>query len=220
MDGTETNQDTIQAESPVESSGNETGTPEVYTREQVDKLISDRLAQAGREAKALETMKADIAKRENEIRELETKRQRDEEERELAELTSVTKDKPEELPTLKSYKDKLAQKHRALMEKEDTLRKKEAEFNERFTKTEQTEFEINTLNIANKHGVDHEILKTKAIELGIKGDKLEDLAKLIPKRVESKPDSGKTVGGSSKKSIYEQYINGEITKTEFTKATQ
>ena len=51
MDGTETKQD-VETSADNQGTSNET---ETFTKEQVEKMVSDRLAQAGREAKSLET---------------------------------------------------------------------------------------------------------------------------------------------------------------------
>ena len=82
MDGTEVKQD-------IETSADNQGTSketETFTKEQVEKMVSDRLAQAGREAKSLETRQADLDKREAQIKETMAQIQKAEEERELREL--------------------------------------------------------------------------------------------------------------------------------------
>ena len=184
--------------------GNTSKAPETFTREQVEKELSDRLTEAGRTATALEKAKADIAKRETAVKEAEAKRQREDEERELRELEEATKEDPEVKPTLLAYKKKLAEKARNLIEEKAEIERRKAEleaneagYSERFKKAATVELESMVFAAAAKHKVDANILKDKVDRLKLKDEESIDvIASAMPKKAgTTKTDSGKTIGG-------------------------
>ena len=187
-----------------EGKGQTSQTPETFTREQVEKELSDRLTEAGRTATALEKAKADIAKRETAVKEAEAKRQREDEERELRELEEATKEDPEVKPTLLAYKKKLAEKARNLIEEKAEIERRKAEleaneagYSERFKKAATVELESMVFAAAAKHKVDANILKDKVDRLKLKDEESIDvIASAMPKKAgTTKTDSGKTIGG-------------------------
>ena len=205
MDGTETKQGDVKTSATEQGTSKETQT---FTQEQVDKQISDRLAQAGREVKTVEKMRADIEKRENAIRETEERLQQEQEERELRELEGVAQENPEEKPTLEAYRKKLANQRRELNTKiaqyKPILDAIEAlgitdgvSLTQRIKNAEEAEFEITIFDIANEHKVDAGILKDKAEKLKLKDEaSINEIAAVMPKKAETEPtDSGKTAGG-------------------------
>jgi hypothetical protein len=194
MDGTEVKQD-------IETSADNQGTSEeteTFTKEQVEKMVSDRLAQAGREAKSLETRQADLDKREAQIKETMAQIQKAEEERELRELEGLTED-PKVKQDLASYKKKLAEQKRALIQMEADLKTKEAQFNEKFEKATKTELELTISAVAKEQNVDLEVLKEKINKLGLKDkDSIVEIASVMQKKTPTPaPDSGKTLGGTN-----------------------
>jgi len=82
LDGTDNTQDTSGANQ--DTSGGEQGTSKAktYQESEVQKIVNDRLAQAGRDAKTLETQKTDLAAREE--AHAQWQREKDEEEYEKA----------------------------------------------------------------------------------------------------------------------------------------
>jgi len=222
MDGTDTKQDVKTSATNQETSNN---TPQTFTQEQVNAMVKkaaeDALSAAGRDAKTLEARKSEQERREQELKNWESKRAKDEEARELAELEAV-KDKPEELPIVQR-KQKLAADIKAFNLERDqakpildaikTLGINDAEkLVERIRKAEVAEFEVTIFDVASKHNVDANVLKDKAGKLKLKeAVDIEELAASLPKKtVVPSPDSGKTLGGSdsSKLSPEEKYRLG------------
>jgi vacuolar-type H+-ATPase subunit I/STV1 len=194
MDGTETEQGEQQTSISEAPSAAQQGTPDsprTFTREQVTKQISDALARAGREAKALEAAKADITAREARLKAWE-------QEREDAELGDLTSDPAEKL-TLKAYREKLRADRQALNEQLSALDKEKAEWEAVIAETRAAIFGNTASTIAEKHGVSAEVLKDKAARLGISSlEALEELASVMPKKAAvTAPDSGRTTGGSA-----------------------
>ena len=205
MDGTETKQD---VETSADNQGTSTSTPQTFTQEQVAKAISDALSNAGRDAKTFDTRKIDLDRRETSIKEAEAKWQKEQEDRDLAELEAV-KDNPEEL-TLVQRKQKLAndiRTHNAekaqfqgIIDACKELGINDAEdFKKVITESRSTKFVQTVSDVANKYNVDTEVLKTTAKELGLTDSAaIEKLASSLPKKnAVPAPDSGKTLGGTN-----------------------
>lgn len=184
--------------SNVSSTGAEESTsqtPQTFTKEEVQKQISDALAKVGREAKAIETAKKDIEAREVRLKVAEQAR-------EDAELDGAINEVPEgeresQRQTLKTYKDKLRADRQALTEREKTLAIKEAEWEDSINEAQELKFEMMVFEIAGKNGVSAEVLKDKAAKLKITDENgIEELALVMPKKTDVlPPDSGKTAGG-------------------------
>jgi hypothetical protein len=188
----ETGKDTMQisnsATSSTQQEASTSQTPKTFTESDIKKAVSDALAKAGREAKALETAKADIAKREADIRKAE-------QDRELAELEAV-KDKPDELSILQR-KQKLAADIRAHNAEVERQRQEWDMHQAELTELKAAKYELSINGVADKNGVSADLLKAKAIELGITDPAgIEKLAAIMPKKVAvPNVDSGKTMGG-------------------------
>ena len=178
---------------PSETQGASTSQqPETFTKAEVEKMVSDKLAAAGRAAKALESKEKSIRDRESALAKWEA-------EREEALLESVASEKPEEKITLKAFKDKLRADKQALTAQQEAFNKERAEWEGAITDAKQTRFESGINTLATKHGVSAEVLKSKATKFGITDmTAIEELAEVMPKKiVAEKPDSGKTTGGTS-----------------------
>jgi DNA repair exonuclease SbcCD ATPase subunit len=191
MDGTEIKQDVTSADNQETSKQ----VAQTFTKEQVEKLKSDALAAAGREAKTLEARRAELDKREAEINATLDKIHKLEEERELAELEGLTQD-PKVKQTLTEYKNKLAERTKELAKKEAELKARESEFSSRFEKATKAELE-NTINtIAKEKNVDIEVLRDKVAKLNITDvTSISEIASIMPKIKDvPKPDSGKNTG--------------------------
>ena len=121
--------------------------------------------------------------------------QKAEEERELRELEGLTED-PKVKQDLASYKKKLAEQKRALIQMEADLKTKEAQFNEKFEKATKTELELTISAVAKEQNVDLEVLKEKINKLGLKDkDSIVEIASVMQKKnTYPAPDSGKTLG--------------------------
>ena len=192
-----TQHDTAQTSASVASSKGAAGSTsgETFTREQVEKQVSDALAKAGRDAKKLEATRAEIAKQQEDLKNWQAQREAEVEAKELAELEGVTKEKPHELPTLLAYKQKLAAQQKAVREREQALAKQEAENAERLAKATAYEFKETASTIAAKYQVDLD----KLLETGLTDVvALDKVAALMPKKDAAafKPDSGKSTTGS------------------------
>ncbi len=157
------------------------GNPRTFTPEQVDKLLSDRLAQAGREAKVLEARKAELETREKALQEREAK------ERERLQGN------PEEL-SLFDRKRRLDAELRDFAARVKGHEEREASLTSRLKHAEEVEFGLAVAELAQETGVDAAALK----ETGIRDlAQLKKVAALLPHRgVNIRPDSGKTAGGA------------------------
>ncbi len=198
----EATKDTKQTSTSAASSEGQkasTSTPQTFTEEQVkareQKAISDALAKAGREAKAIETAKADITAREAKVKQWEK-------EREDAELDRVSNEAPEDQREttkgqLKAYKDRLRAERQEIDKREAALKAKESEWEGLINETKATKFEVAVFTLAEKYGVSADVLKDKAAKLNITDmEAVEELASVMPKKtVIEEPDSGKTAGG-------------------------
>ena len=185
--------DSQQAESPVVTSQEPKGSTSAtatYTEEQVQKRVSDALAKAGRESKAIETARADLAAREAQIKQFE-------QEREDAELDGVDAT-PAEKQTLKAYKDRLRAAQKAFNEQVEVHNKEKALWEGQINQAKETQFETTLNQIAAKHNVSAEALKAKAVKMNLKDEgAIEEIAEIMPKKVIAvTPDSGKGVGGA------------------------
>lgn len=179
----------------VETSEDTTGTSgkneETFTKSQMDKAKSDVLAAAGRTAKSLE-------KREDALKKAEEKAERLERERYEADKLEA-KDDTDKLDAI--------ERGRRERERKAELLKREAELEDREEKVKgvedvarKAEIREAAMKLALKHDVDIESL----VEFAGNLEKMEDLAKLLPRKGETqtlKVDSGKTIGGSGKLTV-------------------
>jgi len=189
MDETKGTQDKSSEETKGTSEKNE----ETFTKSQRDKAVSDALAAAGRTAKSLE-------KREDALKKAGEKVERLERERYEADKLEA-KDDNDKLDAIeRGRKDR---------ERKAELLRREAELEEREEKVKgvegvakKAEIREAAMKLAIKHDVDIESLVTFTDG---STEKMEDLAKLLPKKGEVKPlkvDSGTTIGGSEGRLTY------------------
>lgn len=195
MDETKnTAQDSLQ-DAGLTSGGNEGSTsekePETFTREYVEKSVSDALSRAGRDAKGLEQRMKELQKKEESFKTWEqeqTKAQREEEERQL----EAARDNPDLLQVFQ-LKKQLRDQVEAFKKERDTFETDRQSHMERLTKAEATEREIAIFDLAQKYNLDAGILK----ELNLDPENTEQVAKRLGsvKKPPIKVDSGKTIGG-------------------------
>ena len=156
------------------------------------KALSDHLAKAGREAKAL-------TEKETKLREREERILKAEQDRELKELEDV-RDDPEAL-SVAQKKIKLAADIRKFYEERDAFNKEKESMGDRLSKADAAERNEKLEALAAEKNVDVKALK-KAAEKITDFDVLSEMADLFPKVQKETPhsDSGKQVGGGRGKS--------------------
>jgi hypothetical protein len=154
------------------------------TPEQVQKAVSDALARAGREARALDTRKADLDARQQAIEEAEAALE--------AEARKALEGKPEELSLYDRRRQMEAEAARLAAEKKAVEAEKAAHAEE-LKQAAALRFEMAVLGLANEASVDAGTLKDTGItDL----EALRRVAALLPKKGQAiTPDSGKTAGG-------------------------
>ena len=178
----------------------ETPTAKAYQESEVQKIVNDRLAQAGRDAKTLEAQKADLAARETAHQ--QWLREKDEEEYEKA------RGNPEALTSLQREREVRAAKKefdeaKAAFEREKLEHQVELDTARALTK------ERKIAELAQKYQVDTQTLKDLDLDIehtekvAQKMTKLspEELAPVIQAKEAKKRDSGITIGGTGDKSI-------------------
>lgn len=213
MDETErTGQDSLPGTGQASDSKEGTtpgGEPKTYTDKDIQKIISDAKAEAGREAKAAKVeadkAKASLTNTENQLN--QTKQQ-------LAVLTKRiddaelegARDNPE-LINLYQQKQDLRRKEAELEEGKTQLAKDKAEHEAEIEVARSTSREILIWGIATKRGVDPVRLKDLSAKFNLQSEEqIEEMAQTIstgkttPSGVEDKtkplqPDSGATIGG-------------------------
>ena len=209
MDETDkTQKDSPQTEPTSEGSEGTTsgGVPETYTKEQVQKLISDERAQAGRKV-AEATKAADKAAKvlegvEQRAKDAEEALARIREEKDEAEL-QVARDNPDALNTFQ-VKKTLRTKETELKRKEQELSKRELEAREALEVVNEFRKEQKATEIGVQYGVDASILL--AITDG-SPEKMEAAAKALSQGKTKKetpamkPDSGLTSGGAGRPTV-------------------
>lgn len=190
-----------------------TSTPQTFTREQVDKEISDRLAAAGREAKKLEREKAELASGQTELKTWREEQARKAKEAEDAELEDAVANLPEaekgkKKASLQSVQERirneskafndLKSKHAPTLAVLEELGITDAEsLRQAITSARETSFSMTVSTIAERNNVSAELLKDKAAKLKVTDEVgINELALVMPKKAApGTPDSGKNVGG-------------------------
>jgi len=196
-DGTDNQQD-LSANEQTTSEG-EQGTSndaKTYQESEVQKIVNDRLAQAGRDAKALEAKEAALKEREFSLAQKE--KEKDEEERERLrgnpEALSAFEQERQRKAELKTLADARAQIERDKMENQVTL--------ETANKLLR---DAKIIELSAKYKIDATILKdldldaerTEKVAQRLTTLSAEDLAKLgkAPAKDNKRRDSGVTIGG-------------------------
>jgi hypothetical protein len=188
-------------------------TPKTFTESDMQKAVSDALAKAGRDAKALTEQRALLDKEKTEHSAWQTEREKAQREKEDAALDEATKDAPEQKATLKQYREKLREERRKLDEDRVAFEQERTAHSGDIETAKQTRFEIDVFDAAKAAGVDAQSLKDAATDLSITGQPaIEKLAARMPKKATAQEhvDSGKTVWGEdlSKLSAAEKYQRG------------
>jgi len=199
MDGTDNLKDAsaVAQDTSKGEQGTSTKT-ETLTKEQAQKMVSDALAKAGRDAKTLETKTAeaqklmDDAKKANE--DMRVKQEQWAKDRREAEIEASRDDK-DALTSLR-MKHKLEDEKAELARKERDVAEREVRATEALKVVEQTTREATALEIAIKHNVPYE----KLLKFANTREQMEELALSLPRKDGQdpktlKPDSGDGIGG-------------------------
>jgi len=202
MDGTENQKDTLQENGQPSSEDKQGTSPKeakTYTDEEVNKRVSDALAKAGRDAKALADQKASIEAQQQEID--ATKSEIDEMQKRIdeAELEAARgdPDKLRDLQTKKSYKDQLAAlstKKKEQDKREAELNRREAENAETVKSAQQHQMEMSLWEIAAEAGINPQTLKDGVKDLNLT---TVEQAKALAKRLKptgERPPEGEVEG--------------------------
>jgi hypothetical protein len=200
LDATETKQDEKQTASSVTPSATAQPTPaspRTFTESEVEKIKSDALAQAGRDAKRLAEREKAAEAREKSASEAESRIQKEKDERELSELESAARDDPEEKPKLLDFKRKLADERRKQIERDRVITEREQKIADKEARLEALEFKEGLNDLALKYNVSVATLKDQVGEVKDM-TVIEKIASLMPKSITPhEPDSGKTTGGGT-----------------------
>lgn len=193
---TTTKQDALPAKGQP-SSGDNGGTSkesaETLTKDQVDKLVSDALAKAGRTAKDFEKKEAAIKTEKEAIAKWQADREKEE-------LDSV-KDDPEAL-TLLQRKKAVKEAEAKLATEREALDKEKAEHAEKLTAAEETERELLIWELAGDK-IDPDKLKGICDKLKAKTkEEIQAIVDIIAGEVKPnlkiKPDLSATIGSGTK----------------------
>lgn len=194
--------------------------PETLTREQIQKLISDERAKAGRELKAAkveaETYKTAHTKLESELTETrermsEIQKRIDEAEEEEA------KGSPESLRAYQKEKAAREREARAIV-KEKAADEKERSVADRLAKADAQDIEMSIISAAVEKHVDIEKLKEKCQKFNLTTEEqISDMAETLASQAEGKKlppkgDSGKTIGATGLGSLPPAEMLKEIQK--------
>ena len=200
-----TTQDTPSKDSSAGEGGTTSQeTPQTYTKQQMDKAVSDALSQAGRDAKALETQRNELTQQAEAIETTKQEIEKYRQDQDAAFMEAV-KNNPDAV--------NWAEKNKELQAKEKELKKQLADFNKtkleydaQIKAAQETQKEINIFSVASEKKVDPQRLKTLSDKFGITDkDKLAELADEIASKGGTSTqdvhiDSGMTKGAPGEKS--------------------
>ena len=178
----------------------ETPTAKTYQESEVQKIVNDRLAQAGRDAKTLEAQKADLVARETAHQ--QWLREKDEEEYEKARgnpeaLTSLQRER-EARAAKKEFEDAKAAFEREKLEHQVELDTARAVAKERKIAELAQKYQVDTQTLKD---LDLDIEHTEKVAQKMTKLSPEELAPVIQAKEAKKRDSGITIGGTGDKSI-------------------
>jgi len=172
--------------------------PQTFTKEQVEKEISDRLATAGRTAKQLEEKAKAFEAREQALRDREEKIVQKEKEAEEKELAGAETD--DDRMRIKA-KYSLKAENRKLVDERAAFEKERAAHADELRVANDTKKEILIWDIAREAKVDAIYLKDVIEEFNLTTEEqFKAIAKRLKLGVEKsplRPDSGKTKGGEN-----------------------
>jgi hypothetical protein len=195
--------------SPSKKGSTSGGEPETFTKEQVEKEISDRLTDAGRTSADLEKREAAIKEREEAAQKAEDERieraKQEKEARDAKDLEALADD-----PDAQSRLKKIQQRERAAAEKERANKQKETQLEAdklshqaEIDAARETRREIDVWEVAKDNGLDVVLLKETCGEFNAQSrEQIEKVAKALAKGKAPEPppppptpDSGRTSGG-------------------------
>jgi hypothetical protein len=186
------------------------GEPKTFTEEQVAKEVSDKLAAAGRDAKALDLRGKDLEAREEAVK-AERERQAQWQKERDAEAEEAARDDPEELKRLRRER-KVREREEALAKRETEQTKRELEHRGEIEAARETQREIDVWEVAKETGLDARQLKDKVGEFctefnvefnSLTRGQITKVAQAVsagkapePPKTPT-PDSGRTTGGGT-----------------------
>jgi len=173
------------------------GEPVTFTKEQVEKEVSDRLAAVGRDAKTLETREKALDAREQAVKAENERIAQAQREREMAEVEAA-KDDPAALTLIQQRQSVRAREDKLKADREELDRDK-VQHQGDIESANATKREIAIWDIAQKNTVDAATLKEKCDKFNLQTpEQMEEMAKTMgAKPPPLKPDSGVTRGGVS-----------------------
>jgi len=177
----------------------ETPIAKTYQESEVQKIVNDRLAQAGRDAKAFETQKADLAAREE--AHAQWLKERDEEEYEKArgnpDALSALQREREAKSATKALKDERAALERDKLEHQVELDAARASTKERKIAELAQKYQVDAQTLKD---LDLDIEHTEKVAQKLTTLSPEELAPVAQTKEPKKRDSGITIGGGGEKS--------------------
>lgn len=195
-DGTVNAQDASAKKQDTSAEEQGTSKTKTYTESEVQKIKNDALAQAGRDAKALEQKAADLKERED--AHAQWQRERDEEEYEKA------RGNPEALSALQRERaDRATSK--SIKEERDALERERVAFQVEKDTANAIKKEHDIAELAEKYQIPVQVLKdldldverTEKVAQRLTTLSPEALGKTTPAIVPKKRDSGVTLGGGN-----------------------
>ncbi len=190
MDGTENQADTLQGTGQPSPEAQETSPKDAktYTEEEFNKRVSDALAKAGRDAKALADQKASIEAQQQEIEATKAEIAEMQKRIDEAELEAARGDpsKLREYQAKKSYKDRIATldaREKDLKKQQAAFARDKAEHTEKVRAAEEVTLGIKLYEIAARHELNPEDLKAGVKDLNLTTvEQAESLAKRMGQR--------------------------------------
>jgi len=165
VDGQGASQDSAQTSATTQETSQQAS--KTYTEAELNKIVNDRLASAGREAKKLQDLEARLKTDRERLLQLERERETEEE--------AKLKDKPDEFSVYKTRKE-LKQREEALKEREaELLRQKEEADNILKTVRENSRKSL-IKSLADKYVIDAKVLDKPYLK---SDEEIEDYAKTL-----------------------------------------
>lgn len=192
---------TSEVPSDVEE-GSTSKPPQTFTPEDVQKQVSDALAKAGRDAKALEARKAALDESEKKVKAWEAERVKEAKAREDAILEEATEGQPEKVKTdLKTFKERLRNERQQLDKDRAAFEEEKTQYSGKIKEADAIQFELSVYDVASRNNVSADVLKERAEKFKVTDEAgLDELAQILPKKGKAaeKVDSGKNEGGGGK----------------------
>lgn len=195
MDGTKDPKDSSGAtQDPSAGGGGTPKTPETFTKEQVQKSVSDALSGAGRDTKALEIREKELDARQQAVQSREADLAKWQKERDDVELEAA-KDNPDLYDAIKLRRATKADQTK-LAEDRVNLERDKAQHAAELEAAGATQREISIWEIASKQNVDASALKELSDDLNLQTtEQIERVARTMTPSQAITSVTGVTLGG-------------------------